>query len=728
MYIAHIKEDSDEIQTIKEHSENTARMCFEMSIPKLKDVMYSIGIMHDIGKYQNAFQERIRGKNIKVEHSTCGAKVANENYSDALAYLMMYCIMGHHGGIPNGGDIKCKITTSSTLHSRLNRDFEDYSTYKKELELPEININSFNSFVLEDCKDRNQLIDKFAFLTRYCFSCLVDSDTLDTRSFCTGEENQVLGSDFNECLKKIDNVLNSFIPKTKLQKARSELQKQVYENINKDSEIYILDMPTGSGKTLCSMKFALERAIKTGKKRIIYVIPYNSIIDQTCDVFENIFGESAQILRHQSTFYFDDSVEKDEDYRKTVMFATENWNSQIIVTTSVQFFESIYSNKKRKLRKLHNMSDSVIVFDEVHTLPSEYLQPCLEAVSYLSKYLNSEAVFLTATMPDFEHLIKEYVFSNVKIEHLVKDKSLFSVFEKCEYENIGFKSSEYIIEKAKEYPSSLIVVNKRSSARNLYEMCSGKKYHLSTYMTSFDRSRVINEIRKELKNLERDYPGLLNVPDDRKITVVSTSLIEAGVDLDFYSVFRQISGVDNILQAGGRCNREGKRDNGKVYIFEFEEEKTKIKYDIRPEITKGILNKYENINSLESIEEYYKKLFFIKEKDITKNSIYQNVSDIRSIPFEEYSNKFKIIKDESVSIFVPCDKQSEEMFKEIEEGISVNMKKVQKYTCSVYKYEFDTLLSQNIINDFGSGIYCLTNPDYYDKNIGVLFEAKDYII
>ena len=583
-------------------------------------------------------------------------------------------------------------------------------------------------FLLKDCKDKNGLLDKFAFLTRYCFSCLVDADSLDTERFCLGERKRALTSDFNECLKKIDDVLNSFIPKTKLQKARSKLQKQVYESINTDSEIYVLDMPTGSGKTLCSMKFALERVVKTGKKRIIYVIPYNSIIDQTCDVFENMFGESVQILRHQSTFYFDDSMENDEDYRQTVKYATENWDSQIVVTTSVQFFESIYSNKKRKLRKLHNMADSVIVFDEVHTLPSEYLQPCLEAVSYLSKYLNSEAVFLTATMPDFEDLIQEYVSDNVRIEHLVKDKSLFSAFEKCEYENIGFKNSEYIVEKANGYPSCLIVVNKRSSARKLYDMCSGKKYHLSTYMTSFDRSRVIKEIKQELVKLEMDFPGFLNVPDDRKITVVSTSLIEAGVDLDFYCVFRQISGVDSILQAGGRCNREGKRDNAKVYIFDFEEEKTKIKHDIRPEITKGILSKYENVNSSESVEDYYKKLFFIKKEDITKNSIYQNVPDIRSIPFKDYGEKFKIIKDESVSLFVPCDEQSKKMFEEIKEGLCVNMKKVQKYTCSVYKYEFDVLLSQNVVNDFGSGIYCLTNFDYYDKNIGVLFEAKDYII
>lgn len=193
--------------------------------------------------------------------------------------------------------------------------------------------------------------------------------------------------------------MDSFVCETELQRARARLQAQVYTKASENAEIFLVDMPTGSGKTLCSMKFALERAIKNNKKRIIYVIPYNSIIDQTVEVFEKLFGDSAQILRHQSSFCVDDS-DYDEDYKKLLKNASENWNAQIIVTTSVQFFESVYKNKRNRLRKLHNMADSIIVFDEVHMMPMPYLQPCLRAVAQITGLLNSDAVFLTATMPD----------------------------------------------------------------------------------------------------------------------------------------------------------------------------------------------------------------------------------------------------------------------------------------------------------------------------------------
>ncbi len=725
MYIAHISENDGSVQSIKDHCLSTARLAEEYSVEQLKNVAFTMGVLHDIGKYQKSFQKKITtNQNIRVEHSTCGALAAKEKYGNALSLLMQYCITGHHSGIPDGG-YNNDTDDMPTLNGRLKRSFEDYSAYESELTLPDIDEKQFNDFLLRDCQNQKDLVEKFSFLTRYCFSCLTDADSNDTAHFCSGTKDQELISNFEKCLEKINHKLSSFSCTTELQKSRSLIQQQVYDKTNVDSEIYLMNMPTGSGKTLCSMKFALERAIKTGKRRIIYVIPYNSIIDQTAEEFEKLFENDAQILRHQSSFSYDD-LDLDENYKNVIRHATENWNAQIIITTAVQFFESVYANKRGKLRKMHNMSDSIIIFDEAHLMPEKYLQPCLRAISYITRILNSEAIFLTATMPDFHKLIIEYSLHNSKITNLIDNTSLFEKFNKCSFVNIGSISAENLITKTHDNPSTLIVVNRRSTAKEIYSICSGKKYHLSTYMTAFDRKNTIDKIKEELLRLDKDYPGLKNVPDDRKITVVSTSLIEAGVDLDFYCVFRELSGLDSILQAGGRCNREGKRKNANVFIFSLDSEKRSVTSNDRANILKGLLSEYNDISCPECIKSYYDRQFFINKDNITKNSISEQCSDVRSIPFSTYD--FKIIDNDTVSVVVERDDESRQLIEDIKITGFGNHRKLQKYAFSVKRYEFEQLFKQHVVDDYKSGIWCLKNSDYYDENTGVTFEAKDYFI
>lgn len=730
IYKAHINGKTSEIQTVKMHSENTAKLSSKFAIPVLKDLMYVMGMLHDVGKYQADFQRRIDGDNIKVEHSGCGAFAAKEMYPNAVGLLMEYCILGHHSGIPDGGH-KNDTEDMGTLNGRMQRRFEDFSQYKEELELPEINLEEVICFISSDCgKNVEMLIDKFAFLTRYCFSCLTDADSIDTASFCNGEIIRPMEADFEACLKKVDGRLSSFVCTTSLQRTRNLLQQQVFEKVGIDAEIYLMNMPTGSGKTLCSVKFALERAIRGKKKRIIYVIPFNSIIDQTMQVFEELFGNDAEILRHQSTFSYEDEENDIEDYRKIAKSAIENWDvSSIIVTTAVQFFESIYANKRGKLRKLHNMADSILIFDEAHLMPQDYLQPCLRAIVSITKYLNSEAVFLTATMPDFPKLIQQYAFGSSKIVNLVEDTKWFTEFQKCDYRYIGELEEEELLQKSMSCPSSLIIVNTRKAARRLYQKCTGKKYHLSTYMVSIDRKRVIEEIHTELNRLEEEFPDYEHVPPERRITIISTSLIEAGVDLDVYVVFRELSGLDSILQAGGRCNREGKRKGAEVGIFELNSGGKKIQ-DVKTNLTKGILNTYRDISNPQSIREYYERLFFMKQDEIKNHAISQYCSELSSIPFCEYAQKFELIDSETVSLVVPRDNESQEIVDSLKfSGGGVNTgRKLQKYTCSVYQRELDDLLQQHVVDDFGTGIWCLTSPDYYEEETGVLFEARDYFL
>ena len=529
--------------------------------------------------------------------------------------------------------------------------FEDFERYKKELKLPNVKTEEVIRFLAQDCdKNKEVLIDKFAFFTRYCFSCLTDADSMDTAGFCNGEKMRPLAADFPVCLQKVNDKLSSFICTTSLQKTRVMLQCQVYEKAGMDAEIYLMNMPTGSGKTLCSVKFALERAIRTGKKRIIYIIPYNSIIDQTVQVFEDLFGSDAEILRHQSTFSYEDEITENsmEDYGKIARSATENWNVRsIIVTTAVQFFESVYANRRGKLRKLHNMADSILIFDEAHLMPQDYLQPCLRAVVYITKYLGSEAVFLTATMPDFRKLIQEYALNNSKMVDLVQDIALFSEFQKCVYRYLGAVDEEEILEKSMSCASSLIIVNTRQAARMLFYKCGGKKFHLSTYMTSFDRKRVIEDIHTELRQLETEYPKLEDVPQENRVTIISTSLIEAGVDIDVSAVFRELSGLDSILQAGGRCNREGKRKKAEVGVFEWKDGGMS-KQDVRRNLAKGMINKYEDISCPESIQEYYDRLYFMKQEQIKGRTISCNCSSFSDIPFKEYAENFELIDSRAI--------------------------------------------------------------------------------
>ena len=732
-YYAHTREDGER-QTVKAHLIGVSKLAEGFSVDFLKPLAKKASYDHDTGKYALKYQWRLDDDNIKFSHAACGAleykKFADKN--DAFAPLMEYCIAGHHTGLMDGGT-GADNSDSPTLNGTLKRADEytgdsDYSAYATEIEFATLTQEEitppYNE--LRSAKDPTELIERYAFFTKYVFSCLTDADFLDTERFCNKNVERGMSGDFKMALDKLNRELSDMPSNTPLRQARSRIQQQAFDNSVNKSHISILDMPTGSGKTLCSLKLALE----SGKKRIIYVIPYTSIIEQTANKFEKMFGDVLPVLQHHSNYSYDGGTEEEKKTAEKLKRTCENWDAPLIITTSVQFFQSIYHYKGSALRKLHNLRDSVIVFDEIHLIPTELLRPCLKAVGYITKYLNSEALFLSATMPDYSKLFDKFL-PDVNYNKLVTDRTNFKYFKKCEYKDKGKTTLETIAENASRCKNALIVVNTKKTEAELYNLVQGEKYHLSANMTPAHRSRVIEVVRKKLENGEH-------------ITVVSTSLVEAGVDLDFNTVFRQLSGLDSILQAGGRCNREGKDDKGYVYVFDIDETYRKgSDLAMRINKTKGLLEKYQDITSYDCIKEYYDGIFDFNQSRIAENSIAkyneqsnsfdrQGLMSPYSIPFRSYAMQFEYISADTISIVIddPNDQTCHDLVETLRNGDMSVRRALQKYSVSVYMNVFKDLYSQGVLNDHGTGIFILENQSYYNNETGLNTQAamQDYFI
>ena len=734
-WIAHYDQDGN-AQSVREHSEQTARLSAESAIEPLRDICYLIGLLHDVGKYSPMFQRRLTDKSVTYEHSIAGAKAVEELNSlhipKPLQHLMQLCIIGHHTGIPDSG-LPSDNETSPTLRGRLKRPAGDYAAYKTDLTIPDYPSSAFKdfkSYIQKDCATREEVLEKFAFLVRYCFSCLTDADSIDT-AIASGEPaRRTMISDFDACSDKLEAYRTRFRAVTPIQKARAELQDQALRNLDSDSEIYLMNMPTGSGKTIAGIRCAFRLAKAHGLQRIIYVIPYNSIIDQTVKTFETIFGDSAQILRHQSSFSYEDDARFSEDEALLARQNAENWDAQIIVTTAVQFFESLYANRRRGLRKVHNMARSVLVFDEAHLLPREYLQPCLRSISFLTKFMHSRALFLTATMPDYQRLIHSFSLQSSSVRELITDRSAFGKFAKCRYYNVGKISDEALIERASASPACLIVVNSKKGARQLYEKCIGTRFHLSTYMIGRHREAAIEKIHQALNRLYLDYPDLTNAPDDRHIIVISTSLIEAGVDLDFADAYRELAGLDSILQTGGRCNREGLRATGSVGVFERADGNPIKRMD--QVFTQGIMQDFADISAPDAIEAYYDRYLFSSavQDEICSKSM-KNLCSCEKpmfIKYREYSEKFHLIDDaNSRSIIVPCDETSRDLYQFACVTGRADHRRMQPYCCTVSPWEYEQLLQQGVLREI-DGASFLTSDQYYNDELGILFQTPDTIL
>ena len=717
-YLAHSDKENGLKQTVLEHAIGTAN-CAEKFASSFTLPIYGkiLGLYHDIGKFSKEFQNYLLYGGVKgsVDHTGAGSIEIFKtglNSKNPTFFLLAMCIAGHHGGLPDMGD-NPKTSEKGTLLYRLNNSsFPDYVVYKEYLP----------SIKSEDVPDiTKNLTTAFAqmFYVRMLYSCLVDADYLDTEVFLA--DKTVLRSGFIDIAKMkllVDEYTSKFDPASSaLNKMRCELLKQCKDAGSDNKQIhknlYTLTIPTGGGKTLSSLSFALNRAVLTGRQRIIYVIPYTSIIEQNAGVFKGIVGKNNVVEHHMNVVYDD----TDGSNRKKL--ATENWDAPLIVTTNVQFIESIFANKPSKCRKLHNIANSIIIFDEVQMLPEDYLLPCVEVIKELTEHYNCCVVLCTATQPSLDKF-----FDNKAIEIIDKPKFYYDVFKRTKIKILGKLTESELAGKLKKYSQVLCIVGTKRTAQQIFELLKEEKsvYHLSTNMCPTHRKRILEEIRAKLKNGE-------------VCRVISTSLIEAGVDVDFPTVYKEMDALDSIVQAAGRCNREGKRnvEDSIVYVFELEGNSNKLRL-LEKQVTENILQEYEDISSPEAITAYFNKLHVLLAENLDKRKIFEFLKHGRQrFYFKTIASMVKIINDNTKSIFIPFDSNAKIIEQELRSGARTKelMRKMGAYCVNIYyqadnihlESAYEKLLHNNKIEILDENITILVDDKVYDNKIGLIVDC-----
>lgn len=726
MFISHLYQNKDGqwmIQFNEDHQKGVAEMAASFAGQfGLPSWGYTLGMLHDKGKERKAFQQYIRRENGLFtddkqhygdhHHAYVGGLLVKEVFgkdTSNLLNLLANQIISHHTGLHDYGELE-DVIESKTIPDEIRR--EDIAIDKSSL------VKELRDYLERfDAKMRQQ---NFHHLTRVLFSCLVDADRLDTERFMDRNAWCQRGhsSTISDLLQKLESYLQklqSNAPDTEVNRIRKKVQEQCRETSLREKGFYSLTVPTGGGKTLSSLLWAMKHAVKHGMSRIIIAIPYTSIIVQTAGVLKGIFGE-GNVLEHHSNFNPEDI--KDEAVREKAKLATENWDYPIVVTTNVQLFESMFSNKPSACRKLHNIVGSVIILDEVQTLPTDYLQPIVDALKAYQEMFGVSILFTTASQPVLSGIIKganpttdfegiDHIMEIIPHEFILHDK-LRRVTLKID--NSG-KTYDEIATKIAIYNKVLCIVNTRKDAKELYERLpdEGVKLHLSRMMCPAHISETIREIKALLKDGSQPV-----------LRVIATQLVEAGVDIDFPVVFRQETGLDSVLQAAGRCNREGRNTVGTTFVFSLAAEK-RVPFGGMAAANNARLNLPADSDwfAPSVMAKYFQQLYCRKDtfddKDM-KHYLYKP----NELCFETASKEFRLIDDDCMNIIVNWANSMELVEKLKESGCTYPlMKQLAKFTVGVHRSDFDKLVSYGAIEQALEGIYVLTDRAQYEINTGL---------
>lgn len=705
IYLAHIGKDGKEEQSLLEHLRGTADLAGEFACAfDCESWGYGYGLMHDIGKYSDSFQRRLRGGPM-TDHATAGAKELYKKRN----YIGAYCVSGHHSGLLDGGT-EADIGGTATLRGRMHKKLEDYQVFQKEVSCP--------NFSPPPLRQLGKGGFSLSFFIRMLFSCLVDADYLETEAFMN--EGRIQRSRFDPMEVLLERLFRHVEPwlanedRNTVNGRRTAILKACLEAGEKEQGLYQLTVPTGGGKTIASLAFGLLQAKVHQLRRIIYIIPYTSIIEQNAQVFRDILGEENVLEDHCNVFY------EDTEELNLFQLAAENWDCPVVVTTNVQFFESLFACKTSKCRKLHNIAKSVLIFDEAQMLPTPYLKPCIQAISELVYNYHCTAVLCTATQP---HLTPFFPVQMDIKEICLDREEQYAFFKRTSLVQDKSVSEEQLLERLRAERQVLCILNTRKSAQRIYEALKEEEntFHLSTLMYPKHRKEVLKTIREHLKKGDT-------------CRLIATSLVEAGVDFDFLTVYRELAGIDSVIQAAGRCNREGKRPAGDclTHIFTFvksEEIHLPRSLKLPIQVAAQVAECYEDVSSLEAIDEYFKRLYTLKGEGLDSKKIIERFEDGRrsqSFPFASVAREFKLIEAATKTILIQKEPEAEAIAARIRRG-ECSRKLVRdagQYCINIYETDFEKMNGAGELEELPMNFYLLRNCDLYTEERGLEIRAK----
>jgi len=707
---AHSKENQppEEWQRLEAHLLNVAKKAAKCASKfQSADWAWNAAWLHDLGKAADEFQAYLLRENSlddseydgtghgRVNHSSAGSAFAEEIFTLITGRTLAYLAAGHHAGLP---DFYSADSGRAALQIRLAEGKENLDRISSTAE-------KIGKQVRREIKPPAFVkSDNFHFWIRMLFSCLVDADFLDTEDFMNPE--QAKNRRGYPALPELEPIFNCHMQEmarmasnTPVNIVRREVLAACRDASQRDTGLFSLTVPTGGGKTLSAMAFALDHAVTYGKSRIIYVIPYTSIIEQTAKILAGIFG-ADNVVEHHSNLDPDDETQRSR-------LASENWDAPIIITTNVQFFESLYAAKSSRCRKLHNIINSVVILDEAQLLPPELIDPCVEMINQLTRHYGVTMLLATATQPALPKLDqpREIIKSPEELYKRLKRIEILlptNLNDSSEWEDVAGK--------LQQYHQVLCVLNTRRDCYDLYKIMPLGAIHLSALMCGEHRSEKIQEIKQRLR-------------DGVTARVISTQLVEAGVDIDFPVVYRALAGLDSIAQAGGRCNREGKLNIegslGEVHVF------------VPPKpAPRGLLRKGEDkTRELLSLPDFnlqhpaeftrYFNLFYSSVNDTGSRFKEWLQNDVPNVQFRTAGNEFKLIDDQvQQPVFVRFGDSGKWLDQLRRIGPKrQNMRKLQRFTVNLSKRDFEKAKFDGLVEEIWPGFWLWIGR--YDPNHGL---------
>lgn len=776
-YPAHIRLDSNKqyiVQSVEEHCKNVANIAKDILSPVgYGNIAYLAGVLHDIGKFTPNFSDYIwraaRGEDVRrgsVNHTFAAVRYIMFQYTygkncvlDFMYEFLSVAMASHHGPLDINKDginaYDKRINYDNPCYNDILKLTEEYCITKEDYKtLLGKALEEVNNFLIEVCTD-NRIQEKckdgetallffYALFSRLITSSIVSGDRQDTASFMFNRPIEDVKPDWKKLAARIDDYINNLPVKHDIDNARAYISNACKDAADKDPGVYRLDVPTGGGKTYASLRYAVSHAAKYNKRRIFFVMPLLSIIEQNAADIRNVVNDDSLILEHHSDVVNETDNDDAADNKKLLI---DFWTAPIIITTLVQMLNTFYSHKMSSVCRFSSLVNSVIVFDEVQTVPYKMLSLFNFAISFLATYCNTTIILCSATQPYLEKV--HYPLLCDADDLIVLPEEVKEKFKRVEIRDMHQMDINGIINFANDIIdqnySLLIVCNTKNEAAEIYNRVDAEtKYYLSSAMCTNHRKAVVARIKNDLDN---------NV----KVVCVSTQVIEAGVNVSFERVIRLQAGLDNIIQTAGRCNRHGECDIGYTYIIKLRGEKLRMLPDIEngKKATDSLIaearnnDKYKDFMSPESIKRYYTKLYR-NYHDVSQDYSVPNLGKtmvqllasynpenkyLLDISAKTAGQNFYVIDDDTIQLIVPYESGVEiieeflsNTYFDLHETFDL-IKRAKGYTVSCYPNQIEKLTKDKAITVLETtGIYLLTNPSYYNEELGLLSEPDNTAI